>query len=59
LASPSSVLVGQEERQRNAIELNTWVHIALVLDTASRSAVLYINGKEAYSMQDLPPHSWP
>jgi len=45
---------GQSEGQNNVIELNQWVHVALVLNTALKNAVVYIHGKRAYEMKDLP-----
>ena len=45
---------GHSEGQNSVIELNQWVHVALVLNTALKNAVVYIHGKRAYEMQDLP-----
>ena len=44
---------GQSEGQNNVIELNTWVHVALVVNTATKNAIVYIHGQRAYEMKDL------
>lgn len=45
---------GMDDAQSSAITLGRWAHIALVLNQASRDAVVYIDGKAAYEMKDLP-----
>lgn len=45
---------GQDKDQASTIQLNQWSHIAAVLNQESANAVIYINGKKAYELQNLP-----
>ncbi|MBI9018648.1 MAG: LamG domain-containing protein [Phycisphaerae bacterium] len=45
---------GVEKDQPSTIQLNQWSHIALVLNQKTKNAILYINGKEVYTLADLP-----
>lgn len=45
---------GLEKGLPSAIQLNQWSHVALVLNQTTRNAILYINGREAYTLTDLP-----
>jgi hypothetical protein len=45
---------GQDKDQPSTIQLNQWSHIALVLSQKTKNAILYINGKKAYELADLP-----
>lgn len=56
-ASQVRLLVGNRhagQDQASAIPPNQWSHIAVVLSQATRSAVLYINGRKAGEIADLP-----
>jgi hypothetical protein len=45
---------GQDQDQAASITLGHWTHIAVVINKDSRSAVIYINGRAAYEMKELP-----
>jgi hypothetical protein len=45
---------GQDKDQPSSIPLNQWTHIAAVLNQESSSAVIYINGKKAYEITQIP-----
>jgi hypothetical protein len=45
---------GQDKDQPSTIQLDQWTHIALVLNQKTRNATIYINGKKAYELKDLP-----
>jgi len=52
-------LVTTEKSNKNGmvlpvIEMNKWVHLAIVIDVPSRSLVMYIDGKPAGESKDLP-----
>jgi hypothetical protein len=45
---------GMENDLPSTIQLDQWSHISLVLNQKTKNAILYINGKEAYTLSDLP-----
>lgn len=45
---------GMENDLPSTIQLDQWSHISLVLNQKTKNATLYINGKEAYTLTDLP-----
>jgi len=49
-----SKFAGLDDGKLNVLELGEWTHIALVVDTEKASAVLYLNGKQALKISDLP-----
>jgi hypothetical protein len=45
---------GQGANQGRTIAPGQWVHTAMVLDQDSRTAAIYLDGREAYDITDIP-----